>query len=353
MTELHNRGGAGAVGLEVWRLDEYLQRPLSEPAPLLAPWLREGHHWMVYSAAGCGKTFFALNVAFAVASGGKYLHWKAPAPRTVLYCDGEMAAWEMQARLSAIVGAARKSRNGITHQAGQNFFGFAAGCQPDGSVYPDLATAEGCNVLLDMAKGRDLVVVDNLLTTMPSGDPNEAGSWTAMQTALVEFRKRGTAVLLVHHSGKNGDQLGTSTKTVILNGVMRLQAPPDYDTADGLHWVLSFEKNRGLKGGDTTSVEAALKEDEDGLPLWEYTVVDRGAHRKLKRLLQSGEHGTLQEIANQWDVEAPVTKQYVSKLKEEAVAAGLFTAKQCNDWLRVGKDAKRIEAEEATGHSDF
>lgn len=341
------------IGREVWRLDEYLQRPLKEPRALLAPWLREGHHWMVFSAAGCGKTFFALNVAYAVASGGHYLHWEAPASRAVLYCDGEMAAWEMKERLEKIVAAADKRRNGNTEAAGRNFFGYAAVCQPDGSMYPDLATEEGCRVLLRMAEGRDFVVLDNLLTTMPSADPNEAESWTAMQQALVEFRKRGTAVLLVHHSGKNGDQLGTSTKTVILNGVMKLQTPPNYDVSEGLHWVLTFEKNRGLRGADTATVDAALTEEEDGLPLWKYSVVDRGAHRKLKRLLQSGEYGTLQDIANRWEPGAPVTKQYVSKLKEEAITGGLFTAKQCNDWLRAGKEAKNIEVDGPGGFNEF
>ena len=58
---------------------------------------------MVYAPRGIGKTFFGLNVAYAVASGGAFLCWKAEAPMRVMYIDGEMPAVTMQERLAAIV----------------------------------------------------------------------------------------------------------------------------------------------------------------------------------------------------------------------------------------------------------
>ena len=57
---------------------------------------------MIYGPRGLGKTMVGLNVAYAVASGGEYLGWKACAPRRVVYIDGEMPVIELQARLRSI-----------------------------------------------------------------------------------------------------------------------------------------------------------------------------------------------------------------------------------------------------------
>jgi hypothetical protein len=57
---------------------------------LLAPVLPGKGLVMVYSKRGVGKTFVSLCIAYAVASGGRYLRWMAPKPRRVLVIDGEM-----------------------------------------------------------------------------------------------------------------------------------------------------------------------------------------------------------------------------------------------------------------------
>ena len=84
-------------------LGEFLQRDIPPLEQVLAPWLPMQGLTMVYAARGVGKTFFALNVAYAVASGGSFLNWSAPKPRGVLYIDGEMPAVAMQERLANIV----------------------------------------------------------------------------------------------------------------------------------------------------------------------------------------------------------------------------------------------------------
>ena len=47
---------------------------------------------MIYAKRGHGKTFTAQSIPLAVASGGAALKWRAPAPKRVLYVDGEMPA---------------------------------------------------------------------------------------------------------------------------------------------------------------------------------------------------------------------------------------------------------------------
>src|SRR5262245_49426910 len=58
----------------------------------------QGICW-VYAATGMGKTMFTLNLAYAIASGGKFLNYSCPKPRKVLYVDGEMAYNQLHARV--------------------------------------------------------------------------------------------------------------------------------------------------------------------------------------------------------------------------------------------------------------
>ena len=75
---------------------------------LLDPWLPEQGLAMIYALRGVGKTYVALSIAYAVASGGRVLKWSAPEPKRVLYIDGEMPANTMQERLANIALASEK-----------------------------------------------------------------------------------------------------------------------------------------------------------------------------------------------------------------------------------------------------
>ena len=58
---------------------------------------------MLFAERGMGKTFAALHVAYAIASGGTVFGWNAPQPSSVLYVDGEMPFSAMQERIASIV----------------------------------------------------------------------------------------------------------------------------------------------------------------------------------------------------------------------------------------------------------
>lgn len=73
---------------------------------MLAPWLPDKGLAMVFAPRGVGKTWFALSVAHAVATGGAFLRWRAQRPRRVLDIDGEMPAIALQGRYAAVVDGA-------------------------------------------------------------------------------------------------------------------------------------------------------------------------------------------------------------------------------------------------------
>jgi hypothetical protein len=84
-------------------LREFLKLAIKPREMLLDPILPEKGLAMLYAARGTGKTHVALGIAFAIATGTKFLKWTAPKPRRVLLIDGEMPAAALQERLASII----------------------------------------------------------------------------------------------------------------------------------------------------------------------------------------------------------------------------------------------------------
>src|SRR5437667_9444057 len=65
-----------------------------------------------------------------------------------------------------------------------------------------------------------------------------------MQNWLIGLRRKGIAVLLVHHAGTNGRQRGTSRREDALDTVIALRRPEDYSPEQGARFEVHFEKLR-------------------------------------------------------------------------------------------------------------
>jgi AAA domain len=70
---------------------ELMVADLPERQLLLDPILTSNTLALLYGPRGLGKTFVALGIAWAAASGASFLGWQAKRPHRVLYIDGEMA----------------------------------------------------------------------------------------------------------------------------------------------------------------------------------------------------------------------------------------------------------------------
>jgi hypothetical protein len=127
--------GSDSQDLVALEIGELLKRDFPAKESLLSPWLRRQDLIMIYSKRGVGKTHLCLTLAYAVASGGKFLKWEAPEPRRVLYIDGEMPGVAIQERLAALVDANEK-------EPPEGFFRIVT---PDAQTcsLPDLATVAG------------------------------------------------------------------------------------------------------------------------------------------------------------------------------------------------------------------
>ena len=134
----------------------------------------------------------------------------------------------------------------------------------DHTDVPDLATQAGQRMLDPLLDGADLLVIDNVSTLCWTGSDNSAGSWTSVQEWILRLRKRGLAVLLVHHSGKSGEQRGTSRREDVLDTVIGLRRPEDYEPQQGARFEVHVEKSRAHFGDAGRPFEASLASTPDG-----------------------------------------------------------------------------------------
>ncbi len=231
---------------------------LKDPEPIISPLIFEADLMMIYGWRGVGKTWFSLGLAYAIASGGMFLTWTCTRPRRVLVLDGEMRAARLKKRLSLIIA-------GTDAEAEKGFLRILTRDMVSDTVeWPDLGRPDGRDALgaLIEAEQPDVIIVDNLSAWLRSGKgENDEESWRDCASWLLQQRSKGRAVVLIHHAGKGGQQRGTSRREDILDTVICLKKPDDYDPADGMRCEFVFEKARNLDGAEieTLAVDFSTK----------------------------------------------------------------------------------------------
>lgn len=246
--------------------DELLALKVAPRAELCGTWLKEGTLAEVYGWRGAGKSWFGLNLAYCVASGVDFMRWKVPEARGVLYVDGEMGLDDIQSRLPLLHKSESKRAGRLLHPKLRYLADSNQEQFPDG--LPKLNTKEGKALVESNLEGISLVVLDNLSTLYNSGLENDAESWVEVQDWMVSLRRRGLSVVFVHHSGKGGQQRGTSKREDVVQIVINLKQPDNHKAEDGCSFTLTFEKNRGVHGPSVASFSAKLTTDEDGDLVW-------------------------------------------------------------------------------------
>jgi RecA-family ATPase len=280
-------------------LHDFVKRDFPPRENLLSPWMAAKGLAMVFAPRGVGKTHFALGVAYAVAAGGSFMKWGADKPRKVLLLDGEMPPGVLQERFLNIIA------NGDAEPPPGHLMMLPFDMWDDGG--PDLGTEEGQKLLEPHIGDADLIIVDNISTLCRTGKENEAEGWAIIQAWALRQRRRGRSVLFIHHAGKGGDQRGTSKREDVLDTVIRLVHPDDYEPSDGARFLVTFTKSRGIYGADVQPFEARMT---DGKWTW----LDTTDLLEAEVAALAAEGKSLREIASELGI---------SKSKADRIKKGL------------------------------
>jgi len=281
---------------------EILSRDIPPKKMILKPWLREKDLAMLYAMRGIGKTWAALSIGYAIASGGKVLNFEALESHRILYLDGEMPASTIKERLIKIgLCSDVKIQN-------PNFFRIINRDLEDVPIR-DLGTLAGQRDINELIDEFDVLILDNLSSLIQSGDENDASSWVIVQGWLLQLRKLGKTVVIIHHAGKNGQQRGTSKKEDILDTVIALKKPQGWTSSDGARFEVHYEKNRGFEGNDAKPFEAWLATNTEGVSQWTLRSVEDGRKEEAFALLDEGM--TVTDIAKDLGVHKSTISRWV------------------------------------------
>lgn len=298
----------GSILLTTISLSEFVRLVLPKREYVLSPILPARSLAMLYAGRGIGKTRVGMGLAYAIASGSEFLRWRAPKPRRVLYVDGEMPAELMQERARALMAASAH------HPPDESYFRLLAmDCQDLGTSL-NLARPEHQAAVEAKLDGVELLVLDNLSTLVNGGRENDAESWDEVQTWLLRLRRMGVSVLLVHHAGRGGEARGTSKREDVLDTVINLKRPQDYDPEEGARFEVHLTKARGIAGDDALPFEAKLQV-MDGRDFWSCTTLRDREIDEVERLSREGK--PVRDIGEELNISKSKVNRLQAKLRAE------------------------------------
>jgi len=312
LLEVSTSSTNGAPTIEGQEEEKPLTHALLEYQGLLAlklperkrylPFLPEAGSAMVFGPRGIGKTWFQLSLAAALTTGKPFLRWPVFEPSGVLYIDGEMALEELQTRTTALLSELPQAplffltSEWTYHKLQRDL------------VLTSEEVRDEISAILDDNPGIRVVIFDNISCLFSGIDEDRKRDWEPIAAWLIRLRHRGLTTVLVHHSGKAGQQRGTSGREDSLDTVIKLSQPTGYDSREGCHFELNFTKCRSSKGEDVAAIDVRLGE-ENGQLTWTWETLEKSKEDQARQLFQEGVTSP-----SELGEELGITKGYASKL---------------------------------------
>jgi putative DNA primase/helicase len=299
-------------------MEEFMDLQFPDPEFLLEPWLTTTALGMIVAARGTAKTYIALSIAYAVATGKGLFRWKGGEPCKVIYFDGELPGARLQKRLKRL---GPKTSN-LKVVAREQFVLHR-------QLMPDLGTELGRKTIdaIIEAEDPDLIIFDSVSVLVRSGTENEAESWAPIQEWLLGHRWDGRTILLIHHEGKGGTPRGTSKREDVLDTVIRIKKHDEPRAGDDVpegetSYELWFTKGRDLSEKDQEPQVVRLSIVDDVI-CWHHDSVKNDRNERIRSMLEQGmspadiakelglTKGRISQIRKTFDIKTPQSEQKV------------------------------------------
>lgn len=222
---------------------EFMGRTFPDEERLLGSLITAASTGMISARRGLGKSLLGLHIGYVVAARKQLEPWGCGRGDKVVYVDGEMKASDLHLRLTQILN--RDPFPSSRARFLQNFHLISRSAQMHDIGYID--TDEGQEAIEAMLPaGTSLVIFDNLSAWKMSGG-EDGNAFAPIKRWLIHLRAKGIAVLMIHHTGKNGStQRGTSIHEDLLDYSILLRDDKAGKPKNGTSFLLEHTKLRGL-----------------------------------------------------------------------------------------------------------
>ena len=230
---------------------------------ILAEWMPEDSFGMVYADRGVGKSWFCMAMGVAIAKGDQtFLGWEIHGQHSVLYVDGEMAKVELKERFDQLT----------EYNLSNLFILSSETLYRDGKpiCIDERDEQEAINNALEQLEKKNsrpqIIILDNLSTLRRDVNENDNNDVQNLLDWLIKLRHKQYTVILVHHTGKSGQQRGASKIEVPLDYMIKLETPKNqkYLSHEGASFDFEFKKVR-TKAPNPSQGTLSLRQDSDGV----------------------------------------------------------------------------------------
>jgi len=252
---------------------------------------------LISAQRGIGKSWLAMGIAVASASGFDFATFRSDKPRKVLYVDGEMPSKTLQERFAHIIkGFEAENKHVIT----KNILIYGNDLQGEQPMF-DLAHPDKIQAFNDVLKSIgdvELIIMDNIITLYTYNDENSASDWQRFNNWSKEQRKLGRAILWIHHTGKSVEKgaRGSSAIEALLDSSLLLKNPVGYNQKQGAYFAAEYTKSRNITGEAINSFNLKLVANGDTISfVQEKPEPDTDTKNQIREMLKNGQ--TPKEIA--------------------------------------------------------
>lgn len=146
-------------------------------------------------------------------------------------------------------------------------------------------------------------------------------TWSKVAPWINSLRSEGIAVIMVHHAGKGGSQLGTSTKEFGLDWIIKLTRPHGYKISDGARFIIDYEKARDFDVAKLEPIMASLINTSTGIE-WAYQSTTNYKLNEVKKLITLG--CTNYEIREELNLRPTELRFLLDQIEKEKMYAENF-----------------------------
>lgn len=324
-------------------IDGFLSLDLP-PRKDILPWLAEQHIGLIPGWRGVGKTWFGLSLLDAISRGDeRFGPWPIFSSIPCLYIDGEMAVSDVQERMRQLIKGKGHRKNPMVIDYSDAY------ASTLGISRANLLNPRWRSDLKSFAldNGVKLVAFDNISSLAPGVDENSKKDWDPINQWLLDLRFAGITTLLFHHTGKEGDQRGTSGREDNIDFSLSLVRPSDYHPEHGARFIAKFKKIR-FYVKDPAMIQDhdfQLTQNGDGAVDWTCREVRTKTVAQVLTYLDNG--------IRQKDVAAmaKVAESYVSVIRKKARNDGYLNEK--NGLTAKGKKMVKEQLEKEAENDGF
>lgn len=267
---------------------------------------------MIAGPRGGGKSWLAMLIAYSIA-GKKFLDpWGTGSGVPVAILDGEMRAAGFQERLRLLHAHNRKP-DSIT-DAENNLFIISRDHLQD--AVGSIDTVEGQERIDELIPSSVAAIIVDNLSAWSSGGREDSNSWATVKNWLIQKRLQGVAVLLIHHTGKNGQQRGSSAHEDLLDYSILLSPLPSSTERHDTRFMVDHTKLRDHIPGLKQKYEYSIWTENEELQ-FEVVLADFQVSAHSAEMLRLRDEGlTYDAIGKKLGINKSTVGRTLKKLRE-------------------------------------